>query len=498
MSEHTTPSLLRYGPLSAYVTSREGCVELQAFIQQLPQETPVVWCDSARVHPMTGRWSILGCDPWLTLFARGDRIELRTSAATHIWREHPLTALRQVMRRYRVPASAGPHGRAIGLMGWLSYDLNRWIETLPPPQPSGMPIPEMGWFGMQTVILVDHAQRRSWLLRLVDPHTPEPLAHRAALEALERTLHLLAHVQDDSPATRTGRPDAADAAQGPWGQPLAIQPTSTQAEFETMVSRALEAIRAGDVFQANVSQQFTTPWEGRPLSLYLALRRINPSPFACFLSCEALTAVSCSPERLVRVQDGRIDTRPIAGTRPRGQSAEEDLLNSLELFVSEKERAEHIMLVDLARNDLGRVSVMGSVGVDELMTLEAYSHVLHIVSNVSGRLRHGVDAVEVIRAVFPGGTITGCPKVRCMQLLRELEPVARGLYTGSLGYLGFDGTMDLSIAIRTLILHERRLSFHVGAGIVADSVPEREYHETLAKAGALMKALGQPTYASTG
>jgi len=288
-------------------------------------------------------------------------------------------------------------------------------------------------------------------------------------------------------------PDAADAAQGPWGQPLALQPTCTQAEFETMVLRALEAIRAGDIFQANVSQQFTTLWEGRPLPLYLALRRINPSPFACFLSCEALTAVSCSPERLVRVQDGRVDTRPIAGTRPRGQSAEEDLLNSLELFVSEKERAEHIMLVDLARNDLGRIAATGSIGVEELMTLEAYSHVLHIVSNVSGRLRRGVDAVEVIQAVFPGGTITGCPKVRCMQILRELEPVARGLYTGSLGYIGFDGTMDLNIAIRTLVLQGHRLSFHVGAGIVADSVPEREYHETLAKAGALMSALDAVT-----
>ncbi|MDP3722922.1 MAG: anthranilate synthase component I family protein [Candidatus Omnitrophota bacterium] len=491
-----TPRLLRYGPLSVYVTSREGCVDLQAFIQQTPPSTPVVWCDSARPHAMTGRWSILGCDPWLTLFARGDRIELRTSAATRVWREHPLTALRQVLRRYRVPASAGPHGRAIGLMGWLSYDLNRWIEALPPPQPAGMPMPEMGWFGMQTAILVDHVQRRSWLLRLVDPHAPGPLAHREALEALEWTIDLLAHRPDDPSTTRTGQPDAAEEVLG--RQPLTVQPTCTQAEFETMVSRALEFIRAGDIFQANVSQQFTTLWEGRPLSLYLALRRINPSPFACFLSCEALTAVSCSPERLVRIQDGRVDTRPIAGTRPRGQSAEEDLLNSLELFVSEKERAEHIMLVDLARNDLGRIAATGSVGVEELMTLEAYSHVIHIVSNVSGRLRRGVDAVEAIRAVFPGGTITGCPKVRCMQILRELEPVARGLYTGSLGYIGFDGTMDLSIAIRTLVLQGRRLSFHVGAGIVADSVPEREYHETLAKAGALLKALGQDHHAAVG
>ena len=256
-----------------------------------------------------------------------------------------------------------------------------------------------------------------------------------------------------------------------------------------MVSRALESIRAGDIYQANVSQQFSTPWQGPALPLYESLRRINPSPFACFLSAEGLQVVSCSPERLVCARDGYAQTRPIAGTRPRGISPAEDALNSLELLLSEKERAEHIMLVDLARNDLGRVCRTGSVGVNELMTLEDYSHVIHIVSEVSGALRDGVDAVDVIRAVFPGGTITGCPKVRCMQILRTLEPVARGLYTGSLGVLGFDGTMDLNIAIRTMVVQDHRLSFHVGAGIVADSDPEREYHETMAKAGALIDAL---------
>ena len=199
--------------------------------------------------------------------------------------------------------------------------------------------------------------------------------------------------------------------------------------------------------------------------------------------------MSCSPERLVRVEGGWIETRPIAGTRPRGKSPQEDATNSFELLMSEKERAEHIMLVDLARNDLGRVCRAGSLAVDELMSLEEYSHVIHIVSNVSGQLQPGVDPVDVIRAVFPGGTITGCPKVRCMEILRELEPVARGLYTGSIGRIGFDGTMDLNIAIRTMIIHGGRLSYHVGAGIVADSQPEREYHETLAKAEALRTAL---------
>ena len=191
----------------------------------------------------------------------------------------------------------------------------------------------------------------------------------------------------------------------------------------------------------------------------------------------------------MRVQDGLADTRPIAGTRPRGGSPDEDAMRGLELLLSDKERAEHIMLVDLARNDLGRVCETGSVAVNELMALESYSHVIHIVSDVGGALRRDADAVEVIRAVFPGGTITGCPKVRCMEILRELEPVARGLYTGSIGWLGFDGDLDLNIAIRTMVMREGWMSFHVGAGIVADSDPELEYHETLAKAEAMVQAV---------
>ena len=477
------PLALQHGPLTVYLQPHPGCPDLHALVQGLPPGEPVVWCDSARRHPVTGRWSLLGFDPWLTLTARGDRLELHTSASTHVWRDHPLDALRRILRRYRAPSPAAgrdvPHGRAVGLMGFLSYDLNRWIERLPPPQEGGTPTPEMRWFGMRVVVLVDHLEERSWLLGVADPHSPPRLARRQALEALERVGAQLAEPREP----------AGGAAEEGTTAPIALDATSTQAAFEAMVARALEHIRAGDIFQANVSQRFTAPWRAHPLPLYAALRRVNPSPFACFFSCEDLAVVSCSPERLVRVQGRRIDTRPIAGTRPRGATPAEDALNSLDLLLSDKERAEHIMLVDLARNDLGRVCEAGTVGVNDLMSLEEYSHVIHIVSDVSGALRRGADAVDVIRAVFPGGTITGCPKVRCMQLLRELEPVARGLYTGSLGTLGFDGTMDLNIAIRTMVLQEGRLSFHVGAGIVADSDPEREYRETLDKAGALLAAL---------
>ena len=423
----------------------------------------------------TGRWSLLGCAPWLTLTCRGSTAEVRTSAATQQWRSHPLEALQDVLRRYAPARGLGVAGRAVGLMGFLSYELNRWIERLPAPrsqEPAGLP--DMRWYGMCLAILVDHADHRSWVVSLADPHAPAAAARREARETLERALSKLT------------APAAVSSGAASWSN---LRHTSTQPEFEAMVRRALAYIRAGDIFQANLSQRFTASWRGSAFPLYQTLRRINPSPFACFLSSEELSVVSCSPERLVRVQEGRVDTRPIAGTRPRGVTPEDDALKSLELLLSEKERAEHVMLVDLARNDLGRVCASGSVDVTELMTLEAYSHVHHIVSDVSGRLRRNTGAVDVIRAVFPGGTITGCPKVRCMQILRELEPVARGLYTGSLGYLGFDGTTNLNIAIRTMTIQQEQLSFHVGAGIVADSDPEREYHETLAKAAALRAAL---------
>ena len=472
--------VLRHGPLTVYLKPLDGCANLSAFVETLPPDVPAIWLDSARQHPVTGRWSMVGCHPWLRFSARGDRLELRTSAATQRWRGHPLEGLRRILRRYRAPHASIPQARALGLMGFLSYDLNRWIERLPAPQPSGSSVPEMLWLGMRLVVLVDHAEQRSWLLSLVDPHSPGAVARREALGELERATDRLTERFSE-----LAEADGAESASG-WSS---LQATSTQAEFERMVSKALESIRAGEIFQANVSQRFTASWRGRAWPLYRRLRKINPSPFACWFSCDDLTVVSCSPERLALVQDGRISTRPIAGTRPRGENPVDDAVNSLELLLSEKERAEHLMLVDLERNDLGRVCTAGSVSVDELMTLESYSHVLHIVSEVSGCLRRGTDAVDVIRAAFPGGTITGCPKVRCMEILRELEPVARGLYTGSLGRLGFDGSMDLNIAIRTIVIQGDRLSFHVGAGIVADSLPEREYQETLAKAAALKSAL---------
>jgi len=257
-----------------------------------------------------------------------------------------------------------------------------------------------------------------------------------------------------------------------------------------IVKRAKKYIAAGDIFQANLSQRVSGHIKGkRPWDLYKMLRSINPSPFAAFIDFGDYQIVSSSPERLIRVQGKRVDTRPIAGTRPRGKDHIEDELMRAELLLNEKERAEHIMLIDLERNDLGRVSEYGSVKVDELMTTEDYSHVIHIVSNVAGNLAKGRDCFDAVQAAFPGGTITGVPKVRCMEIIDELEPIRRGPYTGSIGYLGFSGNADLNIVIRTFVIKDNMAYVQAGAGIVADSDPDKEYFETLKKAEALIKTL---------
>jgi anthranilate synthase component 1 len=264
------------------------------------------------------------------------------------------------------------------------------------------------------------------------------------------------------------------------------------AEFIRSVERALEYIAAGDIYQANLSRAWRAQLNAgvTPQHLYQRLRETNPAPFSGIVQLDGMTVVSSSPERLVSVRDGWVSTRPIAGTRPRGQTAAADIDLARELHAHPKERAEHVMLIDLERNDLGRICEAGTVSVDEFMTIESYAHVHHIVSNVRGQLRPSATPGEVLAAVFPGGTITGCPKVRCMEVIAELEHTARGAYTGSLGYLNRDGTMDLNILIRTLEVSGDRLSLRAGAGIVADSNPERELAETRAKARGVLRALG--------
>ncbi len=487
------------GSPAAYCLTHDDTLDLQGLVATvLPTQRHLVWLDSARMHRLTGRYSLVGWDPWLILSAVGDHVTLTTSTSSRQTRGNPLDALRQILARYPGPRQQPLPALGLGFFGVFGYELNRWIERLPAPKPIDGVVPELLVCGMKMVVVVDHFQHHSICMSVADPALPSGRAKREARERLEAFAEALNRVAPSATGfsrSRGGEPVTIDPALlDGWSgktpnQKGGVEPTMSQGQFEAMVRAAQEYIKAGDIFQANLAQRFHAAWSGSAWPLYVALRRVNPSPFACFVRCPEFSVVSCSPERLVQVRDGVASARPIAGTRPRGISAEEDLVNSLELILSDKERAEHIMLVDLARNDLGRVCQFGSVQVDELMTLEDYSHVIHIVSNVRGTVKPAVDAVDVVRALFPGGTITGCPKVRAMEVIQELEPVGRGLYTGSCGSLGFDGSLDFNILIRTIVVHRHHLSFHVGAGIVADSQPDREYHETLAKAEALITAL---------
>ncbi|NDJ19493.1 anthranilate synthase component I [Myxacorys almedinensis A] len=357
-----------------------------------------------------------------------------------------------------------------GWLGWLGYDVAREIERLPCVTSDPLPFAIAYWYEPDCFTVLDHEQQLLWLAatqpdqldKLEQQLTTEPVVERGST------------VEFSSPTP---------------------QFQMSQAEYQAIVLKAKQHIQAGDIFQANLSLRFEVETRAESWSIYRSLQQINPSPFASYWKTPWGTVISCSPERLVQVRDGVAQTRPIAGTRSRGHTFYHDQQLAAELLSNTKERAEHIMLVDLERNDLGRVCEWGSVVADELLTIERYSHVMHLVSNVKGVLRSDVNAVDLIRALFPGGTITGCPKVRCMEIIEALEPVRRNLFYGSCGYLDRRGYLDLNILIRTLLYSRpspaapAKVWGQVGAGIVADSDPHREWQESLHKAQAQLKAL---------
>lgn len=349
-----------------------------------------------------------------------------------------------------------------GAFGFLSYDFGREIEDLPNIARDDLQIPKLMFVIPETLIIFDH------LLQEIEILSDSPKKILSALEPENKIPGSNKHI-------KTGN------RQFYCRDKHNIVSNFRQSEFEEIVRRAKEYIAAGDIYQANLSQRFQTRLEDHPFEIYKRLRSINPSPFASYFDLGDLKLVSCSPERLIKLEKGIAETRPIAGTRPSKAPPKELLLDP-------KERAEHIMLVDLERNDLGKACEYGSVHVDESMVVEKYSHVIHIVSNVKGKLRKDKDKFDLIKAVFPGGTITGCPKIRSMEIIEELEPVKRGPYTGCIGYIMQDKT-DLSITIRTIVAKNDTAYIQVGAGIVADSDPEREYFETLHKAQAMLEAL---------
>lgn len=396
----------------------------------------------------------------------------------------PLRDFDRLLRGRRLVAVPGLPRFFGGAVGFFGYDVVRTIERLPDAPPDDLDLPEAVFMFTDVVLAIDNLFGRAHAIATVDVGgdlDEAELGRRydEAAEKLEAAVRDLAEAPAPAPLELT-----AEEADAPFDSTVA------RADFEASVERIKEYIVAGDAFQVVLSQRLTVPLEASPFDLYRALRSLNPSPYLYYLELDGLTIVGSSPEVLVRAEEGRVSVRPIAGTRPRGRNEEEDAAFTADLLADEKERAEHLMLVDLGRNDVGRVARYGTVQVPELMVIERYSHVLHIVSSVEGELRDGLSAVDVFRACFPAGTVTGAPKIRAMEIIDELEPVRRGPYAGAAGYFAYGGrNMDTAIAIRTLIAHNGLAHVQAGAGIVADSVPEREYLETLSKARALLRVL---------
>jgi anthranilate synthase component 1 len=363
-----------------------------------------------------------------------------------------------------------------GLVGYLAYDVVRYVEDLPNRPSDDRGLPEMAWQAVGSMAAFDRFSHTITLVRNVAASSGESYDDAVA--------HLAdAVVRLGAPLDRPVRPRPA------FDRVPHAAASLTRREYEAAVAAAVSYIEAGDAFQVVPSVRFAVPFDGDPFAVYRALRLVNPSPYLFFLRFPDLSIAGSSPELMSRVRAGRVYSRPIAGTRPRGADAIEDAAQERELLADPKELAEHVMLVDLARNDLGRVCEYGSVTVDDLMVIERYSHVMHIVSGVSGALRPGVGPVDVLRATFPHGTVSGAPKVRAMEIIDELEPVARGPYAGAVGYIDFSGNLDTAIALRTMVAADGTAWVQAGAGVVADSVPAREYDECVAKAAAVLAAI---------
>ena len=367
-----------------------------------------------------------------------------------------------------------------GWAGIIGYELAGLFENLPPRKDDSFGIPDLYMIQVDRLVVYDHKEE---ILKFI-VSSDGPGDYSALVKEIQgfwkRMEKFLTHSTSANPLP-TGKQKNGSG----------LQANMSRKEYVECVRQAKNYIEEGDIYQANLSQRFETSYHGDPFDLFLRLRSVNPSPFSGYLKLQDFAIVSSSPERLVKVENSRVETRPIAGTRPRSNDPEIDKSLSAELLLNEKERAEHLMLVDLERNDLGRICKTGSVHVSDLMFLEQYSHVSHIVSNIKGELKPGVSVKDILRAVFPGGTITGCPKVRCMEIINELETESRGPYCGSFGYIGFARYMDLNIIIRSILLKNGRACFNVGAGIVADSCPEKEYLETLDKAEAMIQVLSE-------
>ena len=429
-----------------------------------------------------GRYSFLASDPYLLLEAHQNQVTIYTGDQVEEFEStDPLAELEQRVHATRAATLPDLPPFTSGAVGYAGYDVVRYTEHLPDAPTDDRRLPDLSFAFYDHMVVFDHITKAIVVVAMA--HVNDTDVQDAYQEACQRVDRLVQRLAAEGPPLELADINLSGQTE--------IKPASNfdQPQFEDAVRRCVEYIRAGDIFQVVISQRLQVPIHTHPFEIYRTLRVVNPSPFMFYVRAPSVTLVGSSPEVMVRVVDQTVTVRPLAGTRRRGATPEEDLQLAEELLADPKERAEHVMLVDLGRNDVGRVAQYGTVELSDVMTIERYSHVMHITSNVTGRLAAGTTAFDALRSCLPAGTVSGAPKVRAMQIIDELEPHRRGPYAGAVGYVDFGGNMDTCIALRTIVVQDGQAYVQAGAGIVADSVPANEYHETLNKARGLLKAI---------
>ncbi|MEA1933854.1 MAG: anthranilate synthase component I [Thermodesulfobacteriota bacterium] len=483
------PSLTEFGELAKKAglipVSREIIADLDTpltvFAKVAGNESHAFLLESLEGGEKWGRYSFIGLDPIATFESRGERIKIRRKKEWTNVKGDPIEELKKLLSSFVVCSDMDFLPRFFGgAVGFLGYDMVRFMERLPEINPVQDEFPDSSFMIPRIVLIYDNLKQVLTIVNcvVIQDHGDFADCYQTALEQIDEIVKRLKHPLPYNFINRD-----------PDERKHEFSSNMAEEEFKSIVDRAKEYIAAGDIIQVVLSQRFHTVSSIPPFSLYRALRHINPSPYLFYLKMGDIIQIGSSPEILVRLEHEDIELRPIAGTRPRGETPEEDIALEKELLVDPKECAEHLMLVDLGRNDVGRVARHGSVEVRDLLVVERYSHVMHIVSGVHGRLAEGMDQFDVLRACFPAGTVTGAPKVRAMEIIEELESERRGPYAGAVGYFGFSGNMDFCITIRTFVQNGNDLFIQAGAGIVADSDPDKEYEETLNKARGLRRAV---------
>lgn len=451
---------------------------------KLRGSSPAFLLESVERGESLGRYSFIGTDPSITLEAREKEAIIRQKGSEErialgppFVGPDPLHLIQKILSQHRVAKTPGLPRFFGGAVGYLSYDMVRFFEKLPNYAQDELGLPDCLFFFTDTLVVFDHVQHKMKIVSNASVNSRPEIAYKEALEKIEAVV------------SRLKKPLPYEPLPAETAKSSPSVSNFTPGEFASKVEAAKEYIAAGDAFQIVLSQRLRRTTSASPFSVYRSLRMLNPSPYMFFLDCGDFQLIGSSPEMLVKLEEGKAETRPIAGTRPRGATEEEDAKLSAELLADPKERAEHVMLVDLGRNDLGRVCRYGGVKVPMFMGIEKYSHVIHIVSSVAGDMKEGEDAFSLLRACFPAGTVSGAPKIRAMEIINELEGTKRGPYAGAVGYFSYGGNMDTCITIRTIVMKGNTAYLQGGAGIVADSQPEREYQETLNKVAVLEKAL---------